>query len=125
MKSISDMIKLTTKEKESLKDNFINKLQDKDFKELASSLDLKDEILMNYTSALEEASCEYGNCKNCKGLAECKNKVCGYRYTPNVVKDKIDFSYNACKYEIKKEHDTKYQENVYLFEVPKKVKEAS
>ena len=125
MKSISDMIKLTPKEKESLKNNFINELQNPNFKELCSELDLKDEILMNYTSQLADASIEYGNCKNCKKLSECKNKICGYRYTPTVVKDKIDFGYNACKYKIKQETDTKYQENVYLFEVPKKVKEAT
>lgn len=125
MKSVGDMIKLSSKEKDILKDNFINQLQDNNFKELASTLDLKDEILMNYTSSLVDASVEYGNCKNCKGLSECKNKICGYKYTPNVVKEHIDFSYIACNYEIKKDKDTKYQENVYLFEVPKKVKEAT
>ena len=125
MKSISDMVKITDKEKNNLKDNFISKLKDNDFKELASSLDLKDEILMNYTSSLEEASHEIHNCKNCKGLHECKNKVCGYRYTPNIIKDKIDFSYDACKYQLKYDKDTQYQSNIYLFEVPKKLKEAN
>lgn len=125
MKNIGSMIKLTSKEKEELKNNFINELQDPNFKELCSSLDLKDEILMNYTSSLKDASIEYGNCKNCKKLSECKNKICGYRYTPNVVKDKLDFGYTACKYEVKNEEETKYQENVYLFEIPKKVKEAT
>ncbi len=125
MKNIGDMIKLTPKEKDSLKNNFINELQNPDFKELCSTLDLKDDILMNYTSSLKDASIEYGNCKNCKKLSECKNQICGYRYTPTVVKEKLDFGYNACRYEIKKEIDTKYQENVYLFEVPKKVKEAT
>ena len=125
MKNIGDMIKLTPKEKDSLKNNFINELQNPDFKELCSTLDLKDDILMNYTSSLKDASIEYGNCKNCKKLSECKNQICGYRYTPTVVKEKLDFGYNACRYEIKREIDTKYQENVYLFEVPKKVKEAT
>ena len=125
MKNIGDMIKLTPKEKESLKNNFINELQNSSFKELCSTLDLKDEVLMNYTSQLKDASIEFENCKNCKRLSECKNKICGYRYTPVVSKEKIDFGYNACKYKIKKDSDTKYQENVYLFEVPKKVKEAS
>ena len=125
MKSVGEMVKLTSKEKDALKDNFINSLKDKNFKELASTLDLKDEILMNYTSNLEDASIEYGNCKNCKGLDQCKNKICGYRYTPHVIKEKLDFGYDACSYQIKKDNDTKYQENIYLFEIPKKVKEAS
>ena len=81
MKIIGSMIKLTSKEKEELKNNFINELQNSNFKELCSTLDLKDEILMNYTSNLLDASVEYGNCKNCKKLSECKNKICGYRST--------------------------------------------
>ena len=125
MKSIGDMIKVSPKEKETLKNNFISKLKDKDFKELASSLELKDEILMNYTSQIEEASIEHANCKNCKGLGTCKNKVCGYRYTPSVNKEKLDFLYVECDYMEKYENDTKYQKNVYLFEVPKKINEAS
>ena len=125
MKSITEFVQVSTKEKEELKNNFIKKLKDDNFKELASTLDLKDEILMNYTSIIEEASIEYGNCKKCKGLQTCKNKVCGYRYTPIVVDDRLDFSYNACKYEIKESKDTEYQKNVDLFEIPKRIKEAS
>ena len=125
MKNIGDMIKISPKEKDELKSNFINKLKDNNFKEVASSLDLKDEILANYTSQIEEASIEYGNCKSCKNLGECKNKVCGYRYTPLVNKEKLDFSYVLCEYMKKYENDTKYQANIYLFEVPKKLKEAS
>ena len=105
MKSMKDMIKISPKEKETLKNNFISKLKDKDFKELASSLDLKDEILANYTSQLEEASIELSNCKNCKGLGTCKNKVCGYKYTPSVNKEKLDFSYVECDYMKKYEND--------------------
>ena len=125
MKNIGDMIKISPKEKDELKSNFINKLKDNNFKEVASSLDLKDEILANYTSQIEEASFEYGNCQSCKNLGECKNKVCGYRYTPLVNKEKLDFSYVLCEYMKKYENDTKYQANIYLFEVPKKLKEAS
>ena len=125
MKSVSDLVKLSSKEKESLKSNFISKLQDQAFRDLASTLDLKDEILMNYTSQLEEASVECKNCKNCKGLHACKNKVIGYKYTPNVVENRLDFSYEECKYKHKDEEEHKYQENIYLFEIIKKVKEAS
>jgi DNA replication protein DnaC len=48
-----------------------------------------------------------------------------YMYTPNLQQDKVVFSCVACNYQKKKDYDTKYQENVFLFEVPKKVKEAS
>ena len=44
---------------------------------------LNIEVLSKYTSELEESSIEYDHCLNCKGLIECKNKICGYAYLPN------------------------------------------
>ncbi len=125
MKSIKDLIKLSSEEVNILKQNYIKKLDNRDFSELVNILNTSDDILMQYTSQLEDSSLEFHNCKGCKGLTECKNKIKGYMYTPKVEHDKIIFSYVACNYQQKKDHDTKYQENVYLFEVPKKVKEAS
>ena len=125
MKSIKDLIKLSGDEVNLLKQNYIKKLEDRDFSELVNVLNASDEILMQYTSQLEDSSREFHNCKGCKNLNECKNKIKGYMYTPQVEHDKVIFSYVACNYQQKKDHDTKYQENVYLFEVPKKVKEAS
>lgn len=96
-----------------------------DFKELVTILNIEDDLLMQHTSSLEDASIEFSNCKRCKGLEECKNKVKGYVYTPEVVQNQVCFSYIACNYQRKKEQQIKYQENVVLFEVPKKVKEAN
>ena len=125
MKDVSSMVKMSKEELESLKDNYIKKLADKDFQELVSKLHLKEEVLMKYTSQLEDSSKEYKNCRNCTCLEECKNKIKGYMYAPLVDKEDLNFSYVACNYEIKKNKDTKYQENVYLFEIPKKVREAT
>ncbi len=126
MKKIQEFVKLTNEEIDSLKQNYIQKLNhSKDFSELVHRLDISDEVLMKYTSSLEDASIEFGHCKKCKGLAECKNKVCGYLYTPQLDHNHIVFHYQMCSYLEKKEKDTEYQKNVYLFEVPKKVKEAS
>lgn len=125
MKNMDDILKLTTKEKEVLKNNFINKLEDKDFKNLASSLDIKDEILMKYTSQLDVCKEECKNCKNCKKLDDCKNTVKGYKYTPEVKDDSIMFSYVACDYKVKDDEINAYKENVSLFDIPKKIKEAS
>lgn len=125
MKSIKDLVKLSSEEVNFLKQNYIKKLDNRDFKEIVSILNVSDEVLMQYTSQLEDSSIEFHNCKNCKCLEECKNKVKGYMYTPNLQQDKVVFSYVACNYQKKKDYDTKYQENVFLFEVPKKVKEAS
>lgn len=125
MKSINDLVKLTNEEKISLKQNYMDKLKDKKFKELVDILNTSDEILMNYTSNLEDACVEFNNCKNCKCLEECKNKVKGYMYKPNPFDNKVIFEYKACNYMIKRNNDTKYQENVFLFEAPRKIKEAS
>lgn len=125
MKSIQELVKLSNEEKNSLKQNYIKKLNDSGFRELVNILQADEELLMQYTSSLEDASLEFSNCKGCKGLEECKNKVKGYLYTPKVIHDKICFSYVSCSYQEKKEQETRYQENVLLFEIPKKVKEAS
>ena len=125
MKSIQELIKLSSEEINLLKQNYIKKLDNRDFRELVSILNTSDEILMRYTSQLEDSSIEFSHCRGCKGLENCKNKIKGYMYTPRLDDEKIIFSYVACSYQQKKDLDTKYQENVYLFEVPKKVKEAS
>lgn len=125
MKTIKDLVNLSDEESNFLKQNYIKKLNDKNFLELINVLNTTDDILMQYTSQLEEASIEFNNCRGCNKISECKNKVKGYVYTPKVDQNKIIFSYIACNYKQKLDYDTKYQENVYLFESPKKVKEAS
>ena len=125
MKKIQELVKLSSDEVNLLKQNYIKKLDNRDFKELVTMLNVSDDLLMQYTSSLEDSSIEFSHCKGCKGLSECKNKIKGYMYTPKVDKNNIIFSYIACSYEQKRELDTKYQENVLLFEVPKKVKEAT
>lgn len=125
MKTIKDLVHLSDEESNLLKQNYIKKLNDKNFLELINVLNTTDDILMQYTSQLEEASIEFNNCRGCNKISECKNKIKGYVYTPKVDQNKIIFSYIACNYKQKLDYDTKYQENVYLFESPKKVKEAS
>ena len=90
MKNVSSMVKMSKEELDSLKQNYIKKLSNKDFKDLVSSLNLPEEVLMKYTSQLEDSSIEYNNCRNCKGLSECKNKIKGYMYAPLVDKNDIN-----------------------------------
>ena len=54
----------------------------KEFKDYVDHLPIEEEILMKYTSSLEDAHKEFENCKNCKGLKYCKNSIKGYCYTP-------------------------------------------
>ena len=124
MKSIQSLIKLTDEEVNELKQNYIKKLDDRNFRELIKMLNTSDEVLMKYTSSLEDASVEFSHCQNCKGLEECKNKIKGYMYTPKLDNNRINFSFIACSYQVQKEISTKYQENIDLLEGPKRGKEA-
>ena len=52
---------------------------------------LEKTILQNYTSLLQTSAIEYHNCKNCKSILECKNKLEGYAYLPSVKGNEISF----------------------------------
>ena len=95
------------------------------FRKLANSTKSTTEILMKYTSKIEEAACEWDNCSNCKNILECRNKVNGYRYTPNEIDGGIEFTYVPCKYKLKMDEDNKYLENTYYFDIPREIREAS
>lgn len=100
-------------------------LEDNNFKEVVSKLKVKREILKKYTSLLEESSIEYFNCKNCPGLAACKNKITGYAKLPKLNGEALEFSYKPCKYKNKFDKEEKIHSNTKLFSVPKEIKEAS
>lgn len=97
----------------------------KTFKNITDNLKLEDKELMKYTTSLEEASCEYDNCQNCKCLQECKNSYKGYLYTPEVLGSNLVFNYIPCKYKLEYEEANKYKQNIYLYEIPKEIKTAS
>ncbi len=105
--------------------SFQDACADKDFKKFVDGLKIKDDILMKYTSSLEEAFAEYKNCKDCKGLSTCKNVMKGYRYTPIEKNGVITFSYDACDKEIKELEDNKYKNNLEVFDMPKSIKDAT
>ena len=109
----------------ALNHSFQDACVDKDFRKYLDSLKIKDDILMKYTSSLEDSFMEYNNCKNCKGLLSCKNLIPGYRYTPIERNDVITFSYDACDKEIKDLTDNKYKNNLEIFDMPKNIKDAS
>lgn len=107
-----------------LKVSFEEAKKDPCFKEMVDSINLSDDELMKHTSSIEESTLEYKNCKTCKNLLACKNAMAGYCYLPTVTDGKINFSYVACKYKNKYFEDTKYQQNVTSFDIPKEIREA-
>ncbi|MBR3161125.1 MAG: primosomal protein DnaI [Bacilli bacterium] len=127
MKSISKVIKenyyLNPKK---LSDDYSEILDNnKTFKKIVKKLKLPDEYLMKYTSKLEECSNELDNCSKCKGLEHCKNSFTGHVLYPEILNENLVFDEIPCKYYLKNEEENKYKKNIYLFEIPKEIKEAS
>jgi len=108
-----------------LKVNFKKNLDNKSFNELVSTIDLPSEVLMKYTSKLCDASIEYENCKNCKSYLACKNSMKGYIFKPIVLNNSLTFSYVECEKKHEIDLKNKYLNNVYYFEIPVALKNAS
>ena len=127
MKNIGEVIKegyhLNKKKlEEDYKKSIDNNLT---LKKLITKLKLPDTYLMKYTTKLEESSKELNNCKKCKGLEYCKNYYQGYVFYPELLNDNLVFDYIPCKYKKEQEEHDKYKKNIYLYEIPKEIKEAS
>ena len=109
----------------SLAHSFQDACSNSDFKAYVYSLGIPEEILMKYTSRLEETFEECKNCALCKSLESCKNKVRGYAYTPIEDGKLIDFSYVICKKQQEEDIKTAYQNNLELYDMPKDIKNAT
>lgn len=108
-----------------LEHSFQDACSDKDFYSYLNTLQIEEKILKKYTSNLEDSFAEYKNCSNCKLLANCKNKVEGYCYTPNKDGKIIIFSYVACQKMLEKLRKDAYKDNLDLFDMPKDIADAS
>lgn len=106
-----------------LRKKYNEALQDDDFKELVSSLDLSGEDLIKYTSKLQESVEEIKNCSNCKSLYECKNRCTGYMFYPSIQSNHLRFDEVACRYMQKKLKEEEYTCTYY--EMPDALKKAS
>ena len=122
MKKIEDIYESNVT---TLAHDFQNACSNKEFKEFAYSLNIKEETLMKYTSMLQDAFLEFKNCCNCCGLEGCKNSEKGYRYTPIDGDKIINFSYDACKL-LKEEMKTNsYKKNLDVFDMNEEIKNAT
>ena len=105
-----------------LRKSFEQALEDEDFRTLVQKLKIDPEILMKYTSFLEESAKEFGHCMNCKGLGECKNTLLGHAYLPRLVNGMIEFNYKKCSYQNKQDKLYNYQKNIVYYNVSKENK---
>lgn len=103
--------------------SYIEASKDPDFVKLVNKVGVSESIAMKYTSKLQNTISQLKNCKNCKHLNECKNKVCGCISYPRLDNGRIKFDYVACKY--KTEAIKKEKNSSLTFEEPIAIKEAS
>ncbi len=103
-----------------LKIKFQKAKKDKTFCELIKKLNVDEKILCKYTSILKDSAIEINNCKNCQGISECKNNISGSFLIPSVNDNGLNFSYVNCHYK----QNEKYKENISLFDMPSRLKDA-
>lgn len=125
MHNVLDNIDELELNKFDLDTEYKNALKNANFKAITKNLKLSSDELKKYTSLLEESSVEYGHCKNCKNLLECKNKVEGFCYLPINNNGILTFTYKPCKYKEGQISKNKHLENISFFNTPEYVKEAS
>ncbi len=123
MQNINTLVK--NKKSLDLKHSFMDACSNKDFCEFIKTLPIEEEILIKYTSKLEDAAKEYSNCKNCKGFSSCKNQIKGYCYIPLKEDNTINFSYVMCKKLSELEKEKEYLKNINYYEVNEELKKAS
>lgn len=103
-----------------LVENYNKALKDADFREKAEATGLHPEELMKYTSKIELSVEEARNCKGCKSLHECQNKIRGYVHSPVVTDERLYFKYIACPYEQNRLREEKSA--CRYFEIPESLK---
>ena len=111
--------------KYDLKQEFMESMKDKNFKNFIDKLNISEDILMKYTSILEESAKEFKNCCNCKNLLNCKNKIDGFAYLPRLNGDNLIFEYKPCKYKNDLVTKNKYLNNIKYFNTPLELQKAS
>jgi len=109
--------------KTDLLDDYNVALKDKDFKFIVDKLNMPASELKNYTSIIESCSCELKNCKNCKGLLECKNRLTGHTYLPTIKNNKLLFHYKPCKYMQEDQKKHQFLNNITYFSCPDYIKD--
>lgn len=107
-----------------LKKEYLKAKKDEDFETYLRQIRLPHEVLMRYTSRLEDCFNEKKNCANCKCLNDCNNEVYGFCLQEVAVDNKLSFEYKSCKYKNKELKDNKDNINVYTIDIPKEIKNA-
>ena len=113
------------KRKRLLKDNFIKALKNEEFVKIVNNLNTTDDIKCMYTSNLLDIAKNMKICDKCKGLKTCPFDVPGVREYAYVQDNLIEFAYHDCPYKEEYDKETAYLKNIYSYEMPKYIKDAS
>lgn len=125
MPTIKDLVNFNEDDRIRLKQSFINASKNKKFQKLIETIPADEDLLMKYTSTLEDVAEEFDHCLQCAGLSDCKNKIVGYLTKPVVSGKTLVFECVACPYMKKKLKAESYLNNIELFQVSKSIREAS
>lgn len=123
MKSINE-IKFDNFESTDLEKEYNDALKNEDFKFIVNKLNIDKNILKQYTSKIEDCANELHNCKNCKGILECKNNLIGHTYLPTIKNKQLLFHYKPCKYKENNIKETKYLKNINYYSCSDELKKA-
>lgn len=105
---------LSEKIEKELEKELQKSLKDEDFCNLVKRNKLPRDITLKNNTKLMDTCDELKNCKTCKGLFMCKNKVSGHVLYPIFSDETLKFIYMPCKYQkklIKKESEKKEKLN--------------
>ena len=104
---------LSEKIEKNLEKELQKSLKDEDFCNLVKRNKLPKDVTLKNNTKLMDTCDELKNCKTCKGLFMCKNKVSGHVLYPSF-DETLKFIYMPCKYQkelIKKESEKKEKLN--------------
>lgn len=119
---IDEIVKSSKEMIESLENNFDQNYKE-EFKEIADSIKASKSELIKYTSIIKKCAEENKNCKNCRSIHECRNKIQGYKYSP--IDNKLNFGFVICKYQKQINDSLEYQKNIYYNAIPSRIMDAS
>ena len=112
-------------DKKELANNYATALKDDEFKKVVSELEALDEVKCRYTSNLQEIADVNIICDNCKGLGYCPYDIIGLRKVAVTDGNVINFMYKKCAYKEKDDKEKEYLNNIYVYKMPKEIREAS
>ena len=124
MQKMSELLTKNEKLEHELKKSYLAAKKNEAFCNLVNELNASDELLMQYTSRLEDSAIEYNNCLNCKGLINCLNKIEGHACLPIVKDGYIEFKYRPCRYKKKYDKENSFLENIYTIDMSDSIKTA-